>query len=119
MQLFQCSDPTNFYDCKLLCPGAFTYPCLQTSATIDGTYNVTFAESGELFSSCTVTEGAEDSCTAEAIPFEQPVFQTFVMFVGEFVCLLAFYVFLLVEKYKAAKNPNTKEPSMDTTSLNG
>lgn len=62
---------------------------------------------------CTPVEG---ELPEYCIPFSQPVYQTFIMFLGELLCLVAFYVLLAYRKYAAAKQ---NEKLVDTSTLVG
>jgi len=40
------------------------------------------------------------------IDFEQPVYQTFTMFLGEFICFFVFYITLFIQKRRAISDPS-------------
>ncbi|KCV69545.1 hypothetical protein H696_03966 [Fonticula alba] len=45
----------------------------------------------------------EDAPDGTCVPFEQPVLQTFTMFLGEFICFIVYYILRYFNKRKAAQ----------------
>lgn len=97
----------------------------SSGSILAGTFNTVFLkfqdhrefyldENGN-WESCEPTQGC--SCEDhECYAFSQPVFQTFIMFCGELMCLFAFYALLFYRKRAAAKSG---ELLVDTSTLVG
>jgi len=47
--------------------------------------------------------GEEDNDDGVCTDFEQPVYQTFILFMGEFLCFFVFYIMLFFQKRNALK----------------
>lgn len=73
-----------------------------------GTYNCTVCEDDSL------DNNSGSSAAGECIDFEQPVYQTSIMFIGETLCFVTYYSVLLFRRYFTKDGHTVKETSLLT-----